>query len=140
MVAEETMRAVYLVEAGKFALEEVPVPTPGPRDVLVKVRACGVCGSDIHFYEKGRIGDFVIRKPVVPGHECAGDVIEIGAEVRTIDVGDRVALEPFPLCRAALRRRRARRPTHRSPPAAALRAVRARWFDPPRRDRSCRWP
>ncbi len=99
MALPDTMRAVYLEEAGRFALKEVPVPEPGPRDVLVAVKACGVCGSDIHFYEHGRIGEFVVREPLVLGHECAGEVAATGPQVRSLKVGDRVALEPGIPCR-----------------------------------------
>ncbi|GAH78503.1 unnamed protein product, partial [marine sediment metagenome] len=87
------------MEAGKFRTKEVPIPRPGPREVLVAVKSCGVCGSDIHFYENGRIGDFVVRKPVVLGHEVAGEVVELGSEARMLKVGDRVAVEPGIPCR-----------------------------------------
>ncbi len=99
MTPEGMMKAVYLVEAGKFAQKEVPVPQPGPREVLVAVKSCGVCGSDIHFYEHGRIGDFVVREPVILGHECAGEVVALGPDVGTLKVGDRVAMEPGIPCR-----------------------------------------
>jgi len=94
MAAPETMRAVYLEGAGRFALKEVPIPEPGPREVLVAVKACGICGSDIHFYEHGRIGDFIVREPLVLGHEAAGEVVAVGREARDLRVGDRVAPEP----------------------------------------------
>lgn len=99
MVPKETMKAVYLEKVGKFALKEVPIPKPGPREVLVAVKSCGVCGSDIHFYENGRIGDFVVREPLILGHECAGRVVDLGPEVGTLQVGDRVAMEPGIPCR-----------------------------------------
>jgi len=99
MCPGQKMRAVYLEERGRFALKEVPVPRPGRDEVLVAVKACGVCGSDIHFYENGRIGDFVVREPLVLGHEAAGEVIEVGPDVRTLKPGDRVALEPGIPCR-----------------------------------------
>jgi len=94
MASEETMRAVFLTEPEEFELREVPVPEVGPRDVLVAVKACGVCGSDIHFTENGRIGDFVVREPLVLGHEAAGEVVRVGPEVKTLGVRDRVAMEP----------------------------------------------
>jgi L-iditol 2-dehydrogenase len=93
------MKAVYLEEVGKFALREAPVPRPGLREVLVAIKSVGVCGSDIHYYEHGRIGEFVVEKPIILGHECAGEVVELGPEVRTLKVGDRVALEPGVPCR-----------------------------------------
>ncbi len=99
MGTAETMKAVYLVEKGKFATREVPVPRPAAHEVLVAVRSCGVCGSDIHFYQKGRIGDFVVKEPLVLGHEAAGEVVETGQEVRSLRLGDRVAMEPGIPCR-----------------------------------------
>ncbi|MHC4479467.1 MAG: NAD(P)-dependent alcohol dehydrogenase [Planctomycetota bacterium] len=99
MAPEETMKAVYLTEVGKFALKEIPVPRPGPRDVLVAVKSVGVCGSDVHYYEHGRIADFVVEEPIILGHECAGEVVEAGSEVRSLRPGDRVALEPGIPCR-----------------------------------------
>jgi L-iditol 2-dehydrogenase len=74
------------------------VPEPGPREVLVEVTAVGVCGSDVHYYEHGRIGDHVVRAPLVLGHEAAGRVAAAGAEVTGHAVGDRVALEPGVPC------------------------------------------
>ncbi len=93
------MTAVYLVEALRFETREMPVPQPGPREALVKVKACGVCGSDIHFYEHGGIGSFVVRAPLVLGHESSGEVVEVGADVTTLQPGDRVAMEPGLPCR-----------------------------------------
>jgi L-iditol 2-dehydrogenase len=87
-------RAAVLHAAGDVRVEERPVPEPGPREVLVEVTAVGVCGSDIHYYEHGRIGDFVVRAPMVLGHEPAGRVNDVGAEVTRHRVGDRVTLEP----------------------------------------------
>jgi L-iditol 2-dehydrogenase len=93
------MKAVYLVEPGRFELRDVPVPEPGPHDVLVAVRSVGICGSDIHYYEHGRIGDFVVERPIVLGHECAGVVVAAGPEVGSLKPGDVVALEPGIPCR-----------------------------------------
>jgi len=99
MLNRATMKGVFLLEAGKFAVKEMPVPQPGPREVLVAVKACGVCGSDVHFYEHGRIGDFVVRGPLILGHEAAGEVIALGPDVRALRIGDRVAMEPGIPCR-----------------------------------------
>jgi L-iditol 2-dehydrogenase len=68
--------------------------------VLVQVAAVGVCGSDVHYFEHGRIGDFVVEAPLVLGHEAAGRVVELGADVTRHAVGDRVALEPGVPCGA----------------------------------------
>jgi D-xylulose reductase len=77
-------------------------PVPGlssPHDVLVAVNYTGICGSDVHYWEHGAIGPFVVKDPMVLGHESAGTVVEIGSEVTTLKVGDRIALEPGYPCR-----------------------------------------
>ncbi len=78
--------------------EDRPVPTPGPREVLVEVRAVGVCGSDVHYFEHGRIGKYVVEQPLVLGHESSGVVVERGSEATKRQVGQRVALEPGVPC------------------------------------------
>jgi L-iditol 2-dehydrogenase len=75
-------------------LEVRPLPTLGDRDVLVEVRSVGVCGSDVHYYEHGRIGSFVVEEPLVLGHEVSGVVVDRGSRAATHTVGQRVALEP----------------------------------------------
>jgi len=79
---------------GNMRLEERPVPLVGVREVLVAVRAVGVCGSDVHYYEHGRIGSFVVQKPLVLGHEVAGVIIDVGSDVSRQRIGARVAIEP----------------------------------------------
>src|SRR4051794_17807708 len=91
-------RAAVLTLAREIVIEDRPVPEPGPRDVLVEITAVGVCGSDVHYYEHGRIGDFVVEAPLVLGHESAGRVAALGAEATRHAVGDRVALEPGVPC------------------------------------------
>ena len=91
-------RAAVLVRPGEIVVEDRPVPAPGPRDVLVEVTSVGVCGSDVHWYEHGRIGDLVVRAPLVLGHECAGRIVGAGPEVTKHAVGDRVCLEPGVPC------------------------------------------
>ena len=71
-------RAAVLHGPGDVRIEERAVPEPGPREVLVEIAAVGVCGSDIHYYEHGRIGSFVVREPMVLGHESAGRVVALG--------------------------------------------------------------
>ncbi|MDP1849032.1 MAG: GNAT family N-acetyltransferase [Solirubrobacteraceae bacterium] len=93
-----TARAAVLVRPREIALEERPVPAPDRREVLVEVASVGVCGSDVHWYEHGRIGDLVVRAPLVLGHECSGRVAAVGADVRKHAVGDRVCLEPGVPC------------------------------------------
>jgi L-iditol 2-dehydrogenase len=88
------MRASILVEAGRVELEERAAPQPGPGEVLVDVRSVGVCGSDVHYYEHGRIGRFVVEQPMVLGHEAAGVISALGAGVTGLRVGQRVSVEP----------------------------------------------
>ena len=93
------MRTAVLVEPTEFALEDRDRPEPGPDDVLVAIRDVGICGSDVHYYEHGRIGDYVVEDPLVLGHESAGEVVEVGENVTGLASGDRVALEPGVPCR-----------------------------------------
>src|SRR5215208_1148824 len=92
------MRAAVLHAPGEIRIEERERPSPGPREVLVKITAVGVCGSDVHYYEHGRIGPFVVEAPLVLGHESAGRVVELGEGATRHAVGDRVALEPGVPC------------------------------------------
>jgi L-iditol 2-dehydrogenase len=89
-------------------LEQRPVPQPGPREVLIEIRSVGVCGSDVHYYEDGRIGDFVVEAPMILGHESSGIVRAAGSEVSRLAVGQRVALEPGVPCGHCLQCRHGR--------------------------------
>ncbi|MFW3385163.1 NAD(P)-dependent alcohol dehydrogenase [Kocuria sp. CPCC 205274] len=89
-----SMRASVLQGPGELIVEERPVPEPGAGQVLVRILAVGVCGSDTHYYEHGRIGDFVVDKPLVLGHEPSGRIVAVGAGVDPARVGERVSLEP----------------------------------------------
>lgn len=91
--------AAVLYGVGDLRIEEHPMPVVGEHEVLVEVRSVGVCGSDVHYYEHGRIGSFVVDKPLVLGHEAAGVVVAIGAGASKHRIGDRVALEPGVPCR-----------------------------------------
>ncbi|MFC7205431.1 NAD(P)-dependent alcohol dehydrogenase [Haloferax namakaokahaiae] len=93
------MKTAVLLEPETFELQDRPRPSAGPNDVLVAVRDVGICGSDVHYYEHGRIGDYVVENPLVLGHESAGEVVEVGENVTSLGVGDRVALEPGVPCR-----------------------------------------
>jgi 2-desacetyl-2-hydroxyethyl bacteriochlorophyllide A dehydrogenase len=93
---EEQMKAVRLVEIGKpLEMQDVPVPAVGPGDVLVRVRAAGICHSDVH-YRAGTSG--VGRLPQTLGHEVAGIVEKVGPEVTTVSPGDRVCLHYLLTC------------------------------------------
>lgn len=92
------MRAAFLHGAGDIRLGELPDPQPGPGDALVRVRAVGICGTDIHYYRDGHVGPTKIVEPLVLGHEFAGEVVALGAGVTEVKVGDRVAVEPSISC------------------------------------------
>jgi L-iditol 2-dehydrogenase len=93
------MRAAQLVAPRRIAIREVPAPVPKWGEVLVRVRAVGICRSDLHYYERGRIGNQVIRSwPQTLGHETAGEVAARGPGVRGLRPGDRVAVEPAVPC------------------------------------------
>lgn len=87
-------RAAVLHGPHDVRVEDVPLPALGPRDVLVEVAAVGVCGSDVHYWDDGRIGSFVVEAPLVLGHEASGVVVERGPHASRHEVGTRVALEP----------------------------------------------
>jgi L-iditol 2-dehydrogenase len=82
----------------QLSIEERPVPAPGPHEVLVEVASVGICGSDVHYYEHGRVGDHVVSAPMVLGHEASGTVVGRGEGAGTHALGERVALEPGVPC------------------------------------------
>ncbi len=94
-----TMRASVLSAPKTIELREMPVPSPAADEVLVRVGSVGVCGSDVHYYQTGRIGNMVVDGPLVLGHEVGGTVVATGADVDAGRVGERVALEPQRPCR-----------------------------------------
>lgn len=94
-----TMTASVLRGVHDLVLEERPVPVPAADEVLVEVLSVGVCGSDVHYYEHGRIGDYVVESPLILGHEVSGRIVAVGADVDPARVGTRVAIEPQRPCR-----------------------------------------
>ncbi|MFF3838740.1 zinc-dependent alcohol dehydrogenase family protein [Streptomyces sp. NPDC001930] len=88
------MRAAIVEAPGKVSVTSLPDPTPGPRDVVVEVAACGLCGTDLHILQ----GEFAPTLPLVPGHEFAGEVVGVGAEVTELSIGDQVAVDPSLPC------------------------------------------
>lgn len=92
------MKAAVLHPEGGLEIEERSVPEPGPEEVLVSPRLVGICGSDLHYYKEGRIGDWRVTEPHVLGHEFAGVVEEIGPDTEAVPVGAHVAVEPILPC------------------------------------------
>jgi L-iditol 2-dehydrogenase len=91
-------RAAFMTGLRKMEFRDVPMPSAKEGEVVVKLEYVGICGSDVHYYEHGRIGDFIVDGDFILGHECAGSVFEVGAGVTCLKVGDRVALEPGIVC------------------------------------------
>lgn len=92
------MKVALMTGIGKIEMVERPIPQPQDDEVLVKIEYVGICGSDLHYFEAGRIGDFIVKGPLVLGHESAGTVLEVGRNVKHLKPGDRVALEPGKTC------------------------------------------
>ena len=95
---EGTMKVAVMNGIGEMGYTERPIPVPQDNEVLVKLEYVGICGSDMHYYETGRIGDYVVEPPFVLGHEPGGVVVEVGKDVTHLKAGDRVALEPGKTC------------------------------------------
>jgi len=98
------MKAIVYDQPGNFALTEIPTPTPGPDDVLIKVVVAGVCGTDLHLHD----GEFGPTYPLVPGHEVCGEVVELGSQVTSLTVGDLVTFDNTNSCGHCAECRRAR--------------------------------
>lgn len=92
------MKVAVMNGIGKMGYTKRQIPVPQDDEVLVKLEYVGICGSDMHYYEMGRIGDYVVEPPFVLGHEPGGIVVETGRHVTHLKVGDRVALEPGKTC------------------------------------------
>ncbi len=92
------MKVAVMNGIGKMGFEERDIPKPAADEVLVKLEYVGICGSDMHYYETGAIGDYVVEPPFVLGHEPGGVVVEVGKDVKHLQAGDRVALEPGKTC------------------------------------------
>lgn len=95
---EGKMKTAVMTDLMKVEIQQRPIPQPKEDEVLVKIEYVGICGSDLHYYEAGRIGNFIVKPPFVLGHEAGGTVVELGANVKNLKVGDRVALEPGKTC------------------------------------------
>ena len=80
-------------------MEQMPLPgKPEPDEVLLETLCVGICGSDVHYWRLGHIGDFILTTPMVLGHEAAGEVVEPGAGVKDIKTGDHVVFSFVPIC------------------------------------------
>ncbi|WP_319532913.1 NAD(P)-dependent alcohol dehydrogenase [uncultured Cohaesibacter sp.] len=89
------MRALVLEKKDELSIRDIDLPTvTGPDDVKIAIHTVGVCGSDVHYYTHGAIGDYIVREPMVLGHEGSGTVVEVGENITNFKVGDRVCMEP----------------------------------------------
>lgn len=89
------MQALVLERVGELSVRDIELPQQvGPGDVKIAIHTVGICGSDVHYYTHGRIGDYIVNQPMVLGHEGAGTVVEVGSAVTDLTVGDRVCMEP----------------------------------------------
>ncbi|XP_071904633.1 L-idonate 5-dehydrogenase isoform X2 [Coffea arabica] len=90
--------AAWLVGIKTLRIQPYTLLPLGPHDAKIRIKAVGICGSDVHHFKHMRCANFVVKKPMVIGHECAGVVEEVGSQVKSLTVGDRVALEPGISC------------------------------------------
>ena len=97
-ITEEAMLACRIHGVEDLRVESLPEPEVGPGDVCLKLGAGGICGSDMHYFLHGRAGNFVIREPLIPGHEASGTVVKVGPGVTRVKEGDKVAINPSHAC------------------------------------------
>jgi D-xylulose reductase len=88
------MKALVLEKKNQLTLRDIELPLEvGPNDVKIALHTVGICGSDVHYYTHGAIGNYIVRQPMVLGHEASGVIVETGSAVRNLKVGDRVCLQ-----------------------------------------------
>lgn len=92
------MKAAFLTKPETLVLEDIDDPICSEDEVIVEIKATGLCGSDLHYYKEGRVGTNVVKEPHILGHESAGEIIECGKNVVTFRKGDRVTIEPGVPC------------------------------------------
>ncbi|MCK4248552.1 MAG: NAD(P)-dependent alcohol dehydrogenase [Candidatus Omnitrophica bacterium] len=92
------MKTIVLSDLKRFEIKEAAKPSPGKDEVLVRIRFVGICGSDVHYWNEGRIGSQIVKFPFIIGHECSGEVAELGEGVTGFNIGQRVAVEPAIPC------------------------------------------
>ncbi|WP_391529055.1 NAD(P)-dependent alcohol dehydrogenase [Photorhabdus akhurstii] len=89
------MKALVLEKAGQISIQDWEAPEiVGENDVEIKIHSVGICGSDVHYYQYGRIGPFIVEKPMILGHEASGVITAVGKNVTHLKIGDRVCMEP----------------------------------------------
>ncbi|XP_070542963.1 sorbitol dehydrogenase-like [Ptychodera flava] len=98
-MAEKKNFAAVLREKGDLRLEETDIPSPSQNEVMIAMDSVGICGSDVHYWTHGEIGDFIVKAPMILGHESSGIVTALGEGVKNLKIGDRVAIEPGVPCR-----------------------------------------
>lgn len=94
----KTMKVAVMTSVEEIEYEEREIPKIKKNEVLVKLKYVGICGSDVHYFEDGHIGDYIVNPPFVLGHEASGVIVEVGEDVTHLQVDDRVALEPGKTC------------------------------------------
>ena len=92
------MKAAFLTEPMKIEIRNIQIPETGPEDLLIKIKRVAICGSDNHIYKKGEIAMMKVDLPFILGHECSGEIVGMGEEVKGFKIGDRVAIEPPTIC------------------------------------------
>ena len=92
------MRAIVAHAAKDLRVEDAPTPSLGERDICVRIRFGGICGSDLHYYHHGGFGAVRLKQPMILGHEISGVVEAVGAHCERVKVGDRVAVSPSVPC------------------------------------------
>ncbi|WP_257098906.1 L-idonate 5-dehydrogenase [Pseudovibrio flavus] len=98
MCNKEMTKGLAIESALQKGVVEMPIPTPGAGQVLVQMAAVGICGSDLHYYNEGRVGNFQIREPFTPGHEASGYIAALGEGVEGLEVGQPIAINPSKTC------------------------------------------
>lgn len=91
------MKAAVLMQKEKIEILEKNHPIPDPKEVLVRVKACGICGTDNHIFH-GQPGSAKVTPPIVLGHEVSGEVVSVGEHVKNLKAGDRVTIDPNIYC------------------------------------------
>jgi len=93
------MKAAFLYKPGDVRIEKIDIPKIETNEVLIEIKAVGICGSDIHYFKHGNIGNCIVKEPLILGHEAAGEIVEVGENVKNWKAGDRVTIEPGVPCR-----------------------------------------